>query len=94
MQYLFEQGVDAYVADNLYRKRDPRFKDAERHVPTRPDAPFAKPKRNPLFQPKDFQLAQDHSHAICPAGKRMYKSGKHADLRGSQTVQSRGTDGN
>lgn len=94
MQYLFENGVDAYVADNLYRKRDPRFKDAERHVPTRPDAPFAKPKRNLLFQPKDFQLAQDHSHAICPAGKRMYKSGKHADLRGSQTVQFRGADGN
>jgi hypothetical protein len=69
-----------FSRDNLYRKRDPRFKDAERHVPRRPDAPFAKPKRNLLFQPKDFQLAQDHSHAICPAGKRMYKSGKHRDL--------------
>ena len=69
-EYLFASQIDAYVADNLFRKRDPRFKDARRHKPTREDEPFAKPKRDLKFQPKDFQLAADHSHAICPAGKR------------------------
>jgi len=45
------------------------------------------------FQAKDFQLAEDHSHAICPAGQRMYKSGGHRALGGLQTLQYRGTRG-
>lgn len=89
VKYLFEAGVDAYVADTHFRKRDPRFKDAERYKPTRPDEPFAKPKRDLKFQSKDFQLADDRSHAICPAGKRLYKSGRHLDLQGLQTINFR-----
>jgi transposase len=89
LRYLFEAGVDAYVADTNFRKRDPRFKDAERHKPTRPDEPFAKPKRDLKFQSKDFQLAPDHSYAICPAGKRLYKTGRHLDLQGLQTINFR-----
>lgn len=89
LKYLFDTGVDAYVADTNFRQRDPRFKDAERHKPTRPDEPFAKPKRDLKFQAKDFQLAPDRSHAICPAGKRLYKSGRHRDLQGLQTINFR-----
>jgi Transposase DDE domain len=89
LKYLFDTGVDGYIADTKFRKRDPRFKDAERYKPTRPDEPFAKPKRDLKFQTKDFQLADDHSHAICPAGKRLYKSGRHLDLQGLQTINFR-----
>ena len=89
LEYLFEAKVDAYVADTHFRKRDPRFRDAERHKPVREDEPFAKPKRDLKFQSKDFQLAPDQSHVICPAGKRLYKSGRHRDLRGLQTVNFR-----
>jgi transposase len=71
-QYVLTEQIEGYVADGLFRKRDARFAEAERHKPTRPDEPFAKPKRELRFQPKDFQLAADHSHAICPAGKRLY----------------------
>lgn len=92
-EYLFEQGIDASIADTLFRKRDPRFHSAQRHKPTREDEPFAKPKRALKFQSKDFQLAEDHSHALCPAGQRMYKSGGHRDLEGLQTLQYRGTRG-
>ena len=31
MKMLFEEHIDGYVADNLFRKRDPRFITAERH---------------------------------------------------------------
>lgn len=88
-QYLIDNGIDAYVADTLFRKRDPRFTSAERHKPTREDEPFAKPKRTLKFQPKDFHLAADHSHATCPAGKRMYCSGRPHDLSGFRTVRFR-----
>lgn len=68
-KYLSEEHIDGYLADPMFRKRDPRFVDAARHKPTRPDEPFAKPKREIPFQPKDFNIAKDLSHAICPAGK-------------------------
>jgi transposase len=88
-KYLLDHGIDAYVADTNFRKRDPRFKDAERHKPTREDEPFAKPKVDLKFQPKDFQLAPDHSHAICPAGKRMYCCARPQDTREYQSVRFR-----
>jgi hypothetical protein len=87
--YLAEHQIDAYVADTNFRKRDPRFADAARHKPIREDEPFAKPKRDLKFRPKDFTLAEDHSHAICPAGKRLYKCGHHRDLQGLQTIKFR-----
>jgi len=82
MKYLFENGIDGYVADNLYRKRDPRFLTAERHVPRKPDAPFAKPKKETLFRPQDFQPANDLSHCICPAGQRLHRNGGHIVVKG------------
>jgi transposase len=93
LRYLFESGVDAYVADTNFRKRDPRFKDAERHKPTRPDEPFAKPKRDLKFQPKDFQLAPDDSYAICPAGKRLYRNGRECHIGELIAMKYRGTIG-
>jgi len=36
-QYLSEEHIDGYLADPMFRKRDPRFIDAARHKPTRPD---------------------------------------------------------
>jgi hypothetical protein len=41
---VFEQEIDAYIADNFFRKRDPRFHSAQRHKVTREDGPFAKPE--------------------------------------------------
>jgi hypothetical protein len=93
LQYLFEAGVDGYVADTNFRKRDPRFKDAEHHKPTRPDEPFAKPKRDLKFQPKDFQLAPDQSYAICPAGKRLYRNGRECHIGDYIAMKYRGTLG-
>lgn len=91
-KYLFENGIDAYVADRLYRKRDPRFKDAERHRPAKPDAPFAKPNREKTqFDNTDFQLAEDHSHCICPAGQRINRNTERATVGDLDVVRFRGT---
>jgi hypothetical protein len=87
---LSDEHIDGYLADPMFRKRDPRFIDAARHQPTRPDAPFAKPKRELRFQVKDFAIAPDRSHAICPAGKRLYRNGRHRDLQGFEALRFRG----
>jgi len=31
MKMLFGEGIEAYIADNLFRKRDPRFVGADRY---------------------------------------------------------------
>lgn len=90
-KYLIDNGIDAYVADTNFRKRDPRFKDAERYKPTREDEPFAKPKRELKFQPKDFQLASDHSHVICPAGQRLNRNAHEAHIGEYTATKYRGT---
>jgi Transposase DDE domain len=90
-KYLIDNGIDAFVADTNFRKRDPRFKDAERHKPTREDEPFAKPKRDLKFQPKDFQLAPDHSHVICPAGQRLNRNAREAHIGDYTATKYRGT---
>jgi transposase len=89
-KYLSEQRIDGYLADPQFRKRDPRFTSADRHKPTRNSEPFAKPKRAVRFRTRDFKIAEDHSHCICPAGKRLYRNGHHRDLKGFETINFRG----
>lgn len=89
-RYLFEQGIDGYLADNLFRKRDPRFASAERHVPQRQAEPWARRQTRGLYKPADFRIAEDLSHAICPAGKRLYRSGRHCNINGSEAVKFKG----
>jgi hypothetical protein len=89
-QYLSEQHIDGYLADPQFRKRDPRFLEAERHKPTRAGEPFAKPKRALRFQTQDFKFAEDLSHCVCPAGKRLYRNGRHHDLQGYEAIRFRG----
>jgi len=74
-RYLLESGVDAYVADPQFRRRDIRFADAPQHRPQRASEPFAKPKKLKRFLPRDFQPSKDFSHCLCPAGKRLHRNG-------------------
>jgi transposase len=71
MEMLALEEIDAYVADNRFRKRDPRFADYER---ARNDWAKGKPK---LFRTEDFVFDQDMRYCICPAGKRLYRSGSN-----------------
>ena len=40
----------------------------------------AKSKKPSVFQAADFRIAADRSHAICPAGKRLYRNGAHCRI--------------
>ncbi len=91
LRYLEEHGIGGYLADTRLRKRDPRFATAARHVPTAPDAPWSRPAAAGLFQPRDFQLAADRSHCVCPAGRRLYRSGAHCRIGGRTAMKFKGT---
>lgn len=87
MEMLFVEGIDAYVADNRFRKRDPRFADYERYKnAARKDWAKGKPK---LFRTEEFTFDKDMRYCICPAGKRLYRSGaneKRYQFKGTQTT--------
>jgi len=87
MEMLTHEGIDAYVADNRFRKRDPRFADYEKYKDAaRKDWAKGKPK---LFRTEDFTFDQDKKHCICPAGRRLYRSGFNAKVyrfKGTQTT--------
>jgi transposase len=89
LEYLHSHGIDGYIADTLMRKRDPRFATAQRHRPTRPDEPWARPKARGLFTPKDFALDAEHRFCMCPAGKRLYRNGANVQIRGNVGVKFR-----
>ena len=79
MKMLFDQQIDGYVADTLFRKRDPRFKTADRHNPN-------KDKTNSHFTPKDFIYDSKSLTCICPAGKRLYLKQRCVVIRGYQAT--------
>jgi hypothetical protein len=82
MKMLFSEEIDAYVADNLFRKRDPRFADAERYKKRHCRERAMREGSRNLFAPRDFTFPKDLSHCICPAGKRLYRSGGNAVSKG------------
>ena len=79
MKMLADKNIDGYVADNQMRKRDPRFADYGRYKERHRKERAAFEGRSGLFKVDDFTFADDLSHAICPAGKRMYRSGTNID---------------
>ena len=93
LKQLEDKGIEAFIPDNLYRQRDPRYAGQEQHS-AKPEAlwdksekPAEKPK---LFQPREFQVAPDQSHCICPAGKRLYRNGGNCNIGGRQAIKFTG----
>ncbi len=81
MKSLAEERVDAYIADRHFRRRDPRFDDAGRYKERTTRERHRIDRSKKQFLPADFTFDSDLRFCICPAGKRMYRSG-FATLRG------------
>ena len=81
---LAEREVQAYIPDHDYRKRDARYAGQHKHR-GKPD-PLWDKRRKPApakrFVSSDFRLAADDSHLVCPAGKRLYRSGVKCRIGG------------
>jgi len=82
--YLYEQGIDAYLADHLFRKRDPRFASAQRHKTKRH---LEKPGQ---FLPRDFAWDAESGTCICPAGQFLYQNGSRVRIGGKIGVKFTG----
>ena len=88
---LHERGIDALIADGQMRQRDDRLAGQAVH---RAEADplhdkSGKAKARPVFGPDKFVVAEDQSHAICPAGKRLYRNGRDCTINHYSAIKFR-----
>lgn len=89
---LAERGIDALIADNQMRKRDERFADRAKHT-QKPNPLHDKSKQTKkpaLFGNGRFEIAEDKSHATCPAGKFLPRNGKAYTLGDYTAIKFKG----
>ncbi|MEX2328041.1 MAG: transposase [Pseudomonadales bacterium] len=65
LEHCEEIGVDAYIADGNFRKRDPHFADKARHHPAS--------RRSKYFAAREFAYDAQGDTCRCPAGNEMWK---------------------
>jgi transposase len=83
-------GANAYIADRDYRRRDPAFAGAGRHKKRdqkeraleRRKQREQLPQKQTLFSVEDFIYDEAKALCICPAGHKLYHSGKHLLFNG------------
>jgi hypothetical protein len=91
MKEVMAQGIDAYIADTGFRKRDPRFSDVDKYKER-----FRKERAEyygvaDLYRPhRDFTISQDKTHCICPSGKRLYRNGGNVVVNGQRAIKFHG----
>jgi len=90
MEMLFTEGIDAYIADTLFRKRDPRFVDYERYKERSRKERAGREGRTPLFSTKDFIFDKELRYCLCPAGKRLYRSGGNVVVKNFRAYKFKG----
>ena len=66
-----DEKVDAYVPDQQFRKRDVRFKDADRHRRSTDKRHEKYKSKKRYFDVDDFIMNEDTGKLICPAGAEL-----------------------
>ncbi|MDD5774104.1 MAG: transposase, partial [bacterium] len=84
---LYEKGLDAYIPDYRFRKRDPRFETAEMHK--YPVDRYKANKTNKYFMPKDFTYDKEKQKLICPSGSAMYICNRNFERFGRKAIAYR-----
>ena len=89
--YLFRNGMDGYLPDVGFRKRDPRFAGVDRYRRRdKKDRQAYYRRTRQQYTSKDFQYDAATHTCICPAGKRLYSNGRANNLGGYEALKFRG----
>lgn len=91
VKYLYEAGIDAYLPDIGFRKRDPRFAQVERYrARDKKDKQRYYGRKTRQFTSPDFHYDENTHTCICPAGKKLYSNGRSRNLGGYEALKFRG----
>lgn len=69
LKMLSEKDIEAYIADNKFRKRNPDFATSDRHK--KPVDRHHTVKKGKYFTTRDFHYDNKNQKLICPAGNEM-----------------------
>ena len=83
MQYLYENGVDAYIPDNQFRSRDPRFANQKQKYGKRRRNKHSSAKTYPA---NEFAFDPIGKTCRCPMGKRLGLRDEREDARGNRKI--------
>lgn len=95
LKQLAGLNIDALIADNGMRQRDPRFKEQDKHKQS-PDPLYDKSgqkkdkKQAAVYRPEDFHYDPETHTCVCPAGKTLYGNGSHCIINGFVAVKFQG----
>jgi len=89
MQMVMEEGIDAYIADTQFRKRDPRFANVDKYKERARKERAEYFGTSGLYRAKDFTISEDKRFCICPAGKRLYRNGGNVILNDKTAIKFR-----
>jgi len=91
MQMVMEDGIDAYIADTQFRKRDPRFAGVDKYKERARKEWREYHRAADLYRPhRDFTISEDKRCCICPAGKRLHRNGGNCIVNGQRAIKFRG----
>ncbi len=92
LAHLDQANVQAFIADNGYRQRDPRYADQAHHQAKGDPLHDKRPQERTLklFGPEDFHLDKDTGICTCPAGKRLHGNGSNCVINGLNAIKFRG----
>ncbi len=89
--HLYEHGIDGYLPDSGFRKRDPRFADVERYrARDKKDKRQYFGRKPQHYTSPDFHYDEATHTCICPAGKKLYSNGRSNNLGGYEALKFRG----
>lgn len=81
MRYLHDNKVNAYIPDNQFRSRDPKFKQQKTKYGKRHQN---KAKKTPkVFPASAFEYDRKNDACLCPAGHRLTHQGNRKDREGN-----------
>ena len=84
MEYLHGHSINAYIPDNQFRSRDPKFADQKvKHGKRHQDS---KTESVSLYPPTAFHFSPENSTCTCPAGEQLVLRREAKDRSGNQKV--------
>ena len=79
-KYLHENKINAYIPDNKFRSRDPKFSQQKTKYGKRSD--YRKIKTTSVIPASEFNLDPENKRCTCPAGEDMWLKNEGLDKRG------------
>lgn len=86
MQYLHEQGIDGYIPDNQFRRRDPKFTDYKTKHSTRPASTRQEHSTADVIPASEFDYNPVDKTCTCPAGEAMWLRSELIDSHGHAKI--------